>query len=78
MPLAKLTIVLARKTVPNYWEIKIVDQIGDDQSTTKTGQWHAVPHSASMGFGDIERALTQSTVIDVTKHFKPLDDLHTM
>lgn len=78
MPLAKINIVLARKITPNYWEVKIVDQFSEDHSTTKAGSWHPVPHSSSMGFLDIERALTQSTVIDVTKHFKPLDDLDRM
>ena len=58
------SIILARKIVPNYWEVKAVD--GELPIT----EWKAISFSSNMSFNDIEHQFRHdATVIDVTQHF---------
>jgi hypothetical protein len=61
----KTNILLARKIVPNYWEVKNVD--GPDKVAK---EWTAVPHSQDRSFDDLVKLASNCTVIDVTGHFQ--------
>ena len=60
----KVGIILARKIVPNYWEIKKVDGPGD-----RALDWTPVPYSMDMDFKDVQGRVPTFTAIDVTSHF---------